>query len=88
MDDGGTYFCTLGSLSVCFCMLGILSDMLCTLGTVTVGGKVMLGMTGSGWGLFMETIMSSFGLTQLEKMLLSWSNALRVMVSDGGKREL
>ena len=35
-----------------------------------MGGDVF-GMRGSGWGLFMETIMSSFGLIRFENMLLS-----------------
>ena len=36
----------------------------------------------------MEMMVSSFGLTRFAKMLLSWSNALRVMVLVGGRREL
>ena len=47
-----------------------------------------LRMLGSGWGLFLETMMSSLGLMRFENMLLSWSKALRVIVLRGGRRGL
>ena len=41
-----------------------------------------------GLRLLVEITMSSLGLMRFENMLLSWSKALRVMVSIGGRRGL
>ena len=47
-----------------------------------------MGTLGCGLGLLVEITMSSLGLMRFENMLLSWSKALRVIVSRGGRRGL